>query len=333
MGENKCSQPEFILSLFLMKHKDVLEDALGLDIDQIELEKNHGSNDVDIYGICPSRRLELFVECQVKPSDPRHLNGNMINMLNGMQEGIVVWIASSFRSDFLEKIKLFLGSGRNKRKYINFYALEIHPEALTAIHFLNSMSKLTVWDNLHQVKDVCEFSPPLRLIFKHEQIHSTHLGKAAVRSPQLDLSNATDVKEYVIQELRSFIPELLNVHREKKCNQSDRIITIGAGKSGFTYRVSAKDRWNKAFVELFLDANQEPFYRLIKHYKEDLQRCIDENIQISRRRIGVYFKPDEDLDKTVLMIVTILKRFYQYFSPYLHGDASVGKGYVLHVGR
>ncbi|WP_079914133.1 hypothetical protein [Paenibacillus sp. 32352] len=133
---------------------------------------------------------------------------------------------------------MFLGSGGNKRKYINFYALEIHPEALTAIHFLNSMNKLAVWDNLHQVKDVCEFSPPLRLIFKHEQIHSTHLGKAAVRSLQL----ATDVKEYVIKELWSCVPELLNVHREKKCNQSDRIITIGAGKGGLSYRVSAMDR-------------------------------------------------------------------------------------------
>lgn len=142
--------------------------------------------------MCPSRRLELYVECQVNPSDPKHFDVNLMNILNSMQEWIVVWIASSFRSDFLDEIKSFLGSGGNKRKYINFYAFEIHPEALSTINALNVMNKLRVWGSLHHIKDVCKLSPPIRLIFKHEQIHSTHLGKAAVIHTPFDLNNPVD---------------------------------------------------------------------------------------------------------------------------------------------
>lgn len=323
MGENKCSQPEFILSLFLLKHKEVLEDALGFNIDQIQLEKNHGGNQIDLYGVCPSRRLELFVECQVRPSDPKHFDENLMNILNGIQEGIVVWIASSFRSDYLEGIKLLLGSGGNRRKYINFYAFEVQPEALTEIISLNSKSKLTVWDNLHQIRDVCDQSPPLRWIFKHEQIHSTHIGKTTIGDSPLDLDNPVDVKEHVIQELRKFVPELINVHREKKYNKNDRIITIGAGKSGFYYRVSAEDRRGIAFVELFMDMNQEPFFFLIKKHHEGMKRQIHQDITFGKRRIGVYFKPDSDIDKTILTLSTTLKRMAYYFYPYFEGENQI----------
>lgn len=321
MGEHKCSQPEYILSLFLMKYKEVLESVLGFDVEQIQLEKNHGRNQIDFYAICPSRRLEVFVECQVKPSDPKHFEVNIMNVLNSIQEGIVIWIASAFRREYLEEIKSYLGSGGNKRKYINFYALEVKPDVVTAIYDLNSMSKLTIWDNLHQIKDLYGGQSPLSLRFKHEKIHSTHQGRAIAYNSQLNKER--DTKEYVIQELRRLVPELLNVHREKKCNQSDRIITIGAGRSGFSYRVSVKDRREIAFVELFMDANQEPFYRLIRHYIEEMRVFIHEDIQVNRRRVGVYFKPDKDLDSTISIIASILKRLVKYFSPYLYGDKNI----------
>ncbi|MCM3624315.1 hypothetical protein M4D70_18985 [Brevibacillus borstelensis] len=309
------SEKEFLLSVFLMKHKEVLEKAVGFEIDQIKLEKNHGRHKIDLYGICPLRRLELFVECQVTPSDQKHLHHNIYGILQSVQEGQVIWIASSFRKEHLLSIKSFLR--QNHRKYINFYCLEINPVVLNHIENLNSIYRLNVWGLLDQITDIG--ASPLRLVFKHEQIPPTHIGKANTTKTPAGYNKPEDIKEYVLAHLRQRVPELLNVHKEKKRNQYDRIITIGGGKSGVYYRVCAEDNRNTAFVELMLDGNQVGLYRRLEKYQRNMKEMIHSNIQMKRgRRIGVYFVPDSDLQATVKKISDILSKMVHYFSPFVY---------------
>lgn len=310
----KGSEREFLLSLYIMKHKEVLEQTIGFTIDHIVLEKPHGRNKIDLYGVCAEHRLELFVENQVRPTDDLHLNNNILSILQGMQEGIVCWITSSFHPHHLSEVKSYLR--KNHRKFINFYAIEINPLLLKELEILNKMYKLDIWNFLDQLNLI--EGPPFNLVFKHEQIPSTHLGKVGINQPVLDLENPADVKMYLLNKLRVSIPEMLNLHKEKKCNQWDRILTVGAGRKGVYYRISVEDRRKRAFVELFMDASQEELFKRLEAMKKEIKVHFDSRIQISTRRIGVYFKPDKDIDETIKQIASILSKMVHYFSPYIY---------------
>ncbi|MFI8715176.1 hypothetical protein [Brevibacillus brevis] len=307
------SEKEFILSLALMKHKEILEQIIGLEMDGIALETTHGRKKVDLYSICPVRRLEVFVENQVTPSDKYHLLKHVLPLLQSINEGVVIWIASSFSKEHLSDVKSLLE--KNRHKYINFYALKIHPDVLKHIESLNSINKLDVWRGLHVIKDILA---PLTLVCKHEQIPATHIGKAVATTPVFELNRAEDVKEYVLRQLQQLVPECINLHKAKKHNQGDRVITVGAGKSGVYYKISANDRRGLAFVELFMDACQTAFFKRFKVKEKDMQRCIDPGIQVGNRKLGVYFNPDTVLDVTIKKIADIFTKMVHYFSPYIY---------------
>lgn len=112
----------------------------------------------------------------------------------------------------------------------------------------------------------------MKMVFKHENIPFTHNGKISFGESILDITRSDDVKEYLLMYLRKSFPELITLHRQKKHNQNNKVITIGAGKGGVYYRLSVKDRRGLAFVEILMDANQESLFDKFEKQQKNNRR-------------------------------------------------------------
>ncbi|KOY80191.1 hypothetical protein ADM90_22645 [Lysinibacillus macroides] len=128
----------------------------------------------------------------------------------------------------------------------------------------------------------------------------------------------------MLQVLRSKIPYFLNFHYDKKTNRNDRILTCGAGKTGIIYRCSAEDVRNLAFVELYFDKAEKDWYESFKGIERELVATIHKDLCFRKRRIGVYFKPDEDYEQTFEKIAEVFQKMIDGFSLYILGGKELG---------
>lgn len=309
------SEKEFILSMFLKEYPTVLESLLGVRLSNIELEIPFGRKKMDLAAVDTKKRVDVYIENQLSLSDNGHLNQKVMPILQSLQEGIIVWIALGFQKDHLHAMKSYLRA--NPQKYINIYALELHPEALQQIEKLNSIYKLDVYWNLNSIEEINR--PPLKVVWKHEQMPYSHLGRAFTGERQYDLERIEDVKEYVLYSLRNHIPNYLNLHKSKKHNQGDLTITLGGGKTGISYRFSVKNRRNLAFVEISFEDNQTSLFKKLVHLHHDMRKKIHPDITIKDRKFGMYFRPHPDISTTVGTIAGILRNMINYFYPYIYG--------------
>jgi len=80
------SEKEMILNLYFKKYPDMLERILGVDLTQIELEIPYGRKKIDFYAVSKHKRVEVFVEIQLTPSDKAHLKEKIMPILQSLQE-------------------------------------------------------------------------------------------------------------------------------------------------------------------------------------------------------------------------------------------------------
>jgi len=78
------SEKEFIFNLYLKKYPEVLEGILGVDLTQIELEIPYGRKKIDFYAVSKDKRVEVFVENQLTPSDEAHLKEKIMPILQSV---------------------------------------------------------------------------------------------------------------------------------------------------------------------------------------------------------------------------------------------------------
>lgn len=307
----KNSQKEMILTLYLKKYKGELERVIGLELSNIELERSNGGKKIDYYAVNKHRRLEVFLESQVTPSNMEHLVQKVKPIIMSLSEGLVVWLATQFNPEHIKAVRSLLKDHR-RQKYINFYAVEINQTILPVLDQLNTMYKLDIWSNLDLINQIQQ---PFRLVDWHKQIPHTHVGKA-VAVNQYDFTRLDDVKNYTLEKLRERLPQYINLHKAKKHNESNRRIVIGGGRDGINYNCSVQDRRNLAYVELHFSHNQKILYEwLVNHYVSIRER-VHPDIVMGKGRIGVYFKPCSDLQDTVQRIAEILEKMITYFTPY-----------------
>ncbi|MQR93697.1 hypothetical protein [Fictibacillus phosphorivorans] len=312
------SKKEAIFTLYQKKYPKCLEDIIGFPIEGIKTEVDKGSKKIDLYGFNKKKKLELYVENQLKPSDIKdHIEQKIKPLINGISEGYVIWTATKFRAEHIEEVKLLLKS--HPQKYINFYAVEIHPEVLNCINYLNNLYELDVWDKLNILNEI---DSKLKTVDKYEQMPPNHIGKAFIGEYLYDFTREDDVKEYMIEQLRERIPYFLNFHGGKKHSQYDRILKIGGGLSDITYLCSAFDFRYRAFTEIRFGLSKASWYYAFKIHEYNLKREIDRNISFNdtNRTIGVYIKSNgNDIPKVTDGLVDIFERFILYFSPYTYG--------------
>jgi len=304
-----------ILNLYFKKYPNVLERILDVDLTQIELEIPHGRKKIDFYAVSKNKRVEVFVENQLTPSDEAHLNEKIMPILQGLQEGIVVWTAQRFDTEHLSDVKGFLKA--NPQKYVNFYGVELHPEVIKQIGILDGLDPFDIWPNLWRINKVTE---PLKLVYRHYQMPDTHIGKAYVGKYRYDFNRIEDVKKCLMEYLRKHLAYFPNVHTSKKHLAHSLIISMGAGISGVVYQLSNRNKQGWAYVGLHFDKCREDMYRRLYHQKSLITKKVHPSIVLENRSLRVYFEPYADLYDTMAEIKTILEKMIQFFSPYLHGS-------------
>lgn len=309
----KGSEKEFILSASLLQNPGVLEEAIGIKLGKMEAEVPVGRKKVDLLAVETNRRLPVFIEIQIKPSDPLHLN-TIHGILDFISEGIIIWIARSFKQQHLEQVISYLK--RNKQKYIAFYAMKVHSDVITRVEQLNQLYKLDIWYQLKRISEIEH--PPLKRIYAYSQIPPTHTGRV-VETVNYDLTRVEDVKQYILDSLRNKVPYCPNIWKAKKHNRFENQLSIGAGRGGTTFKISVRNQQGFAGIFLHFDRNQRQLYNT---FRKDIQKFRDKihpDLSASKRKLGVLFEPDPELDVTISKLASILERMLLHFGPQLYG--------------
>lgn len=217
---------ESIFSIYLKLHPQILQDTLGFRVDNITLEHRIAYNNIDIRGADSQRRIPVFIEVQLMKANKKYLN-RIKEMVEKYNESVIVWIARAFDKKVMNELRDWLSL--HHKKFVDVYALSLHKDTTSVLKRLNEMHNLDVYENLHLL---AELNPLLTVELENKQIHSQHCGQMNTNPPTIDYNRPEDVKRALLRKLRTRIPYFLNFHYDKKTNQNDRILTIGAGKSG-----------------------------------------------------------------------------------------------------
>ncbi|MEC1157831.1 hypothetical protein [Cytobacillus horneckiae] len=306
------SDKERTFTFFQKYKKEIMTDVLGFELDNIKLEKPFGKSKIDFFAVDPLRRVEVYIENQITPSDEVHLN-KIVHLINGMNEGVVVWVALRFHHDHLLVVEEELK--RNKQKYVDFYAVEVSSDVIEYVSWLDKQFKMHILNNLGIISQVEE---PVKLVYKLEQIPKTFVGNAYIGERIYDFNRIEDLRDYIMEKLQEKIRYFPNIHFEKRPSKYGRSIYTGAGKEGTTYILNVKSGSGMAFVELHFDRSQEGLFNKFKLHLPSMQDQIHPDIQFKERKIGVYFKPLAELDDTIDMVAVIFDRMLKYFSPYTY---------------
>jgi len=308
---------ESIFSIYVKENPAILSETLGFHVGNLSLEQRHANRNIDIHGIDPQRRIGVYVEVQLSKANESYLE-RIKKMMESYPESSIVWIAESFDDQLLRDLMTWMK--KNQKRHIDFYALALNPAVHPVLMQLNEMYKLDIYEHFHLMDAIDEL---LSIRYMNKQLHPLHCGQMHTAPLRSDSNRPEDVKRSLLEFLRKRIPYFLNLHYGKKTNQHDRILTIGAGKSGIIFRCSARSNDYTAFVELFFDESRTDWYESFKCKEQEIRSTIHPDITFGKRRIGVYFKPSPDQNKTFEEIADIFKKMIDGFSPYTFGNKQI----------
>lgn len=311
------SMKEAILGIYLKERPQIISEVLGFEVHHLALEQKHGAYHVDVKAVDKKRRIPVLFELQVTPANKTYLN-RVKKMISSMPEGAVIWLAHEFDENMLNDLKCWLKG--NQPSYIDFFAIALNQNALPILQKLNAMYQLEIYDNLHLLDEI---EPILSIALQSKRVPKSHCGHLNIEPPSLNYELDQDVKRGLLLHLRKAIPEFLNFHYDKKGNQHDKILSIGAGRYGVMYRCSAKDRRGMTFVELYFDRCLEEDYESFKLQQEQFRKKIHPELTFDKRRIGVYFTPASTHEQTFEQITTIFRNMIKTFSPYFYGGKPI----------
>lgn len=311
------SMKEAILGIYLKERPDIISEVLGFEVTNIGLEQRIGKFHADIKAFDFKRRIPVMFELQLTPANKYYLS-RIKKMITSTQEGVVVWVARGFDDEMLNDLKHWLNE--NQLSYVDFYAISLNSEVISTLQRLNDMYKLDIFHNLNLLDKV---EPMLSISLQSKRIPMNHCSHQSVEPIKLNPKITQDIKRALLLWLREKLPFYLNLHYDKKMNQYDHLLTIGAGKYGVAYRCSATDRRGKAFVELYFDKSLSKEYQAFKLQQEQLREKIHPDLTFDKRRIGVYFTPASTHEQTFEQITTIFRNMIKVFSPHFYGGKPI----------
>jgi len=318
---------ESIFSIYVKENPAILSETLGFHVGKLSLEQRHANRNIDIHGIDPQRRIGVYVEVQLTKANASYFE-RIKNMMESYPESSIVWIAESFDDQLLKDLITWME--KNHKRYIDFYALALNSAVHPVLKQLNEMYKLDIYEHFYLMDEIDEL---FSVRYMKKQLNQFHCGQMHTAPLPLDSNRPEDVKRALLEFLRKRIPYFLNLHYGKKTNQHDRILTIGAGKSGIIFRCSARSNNYIAFVELYFDKSCADWYESFKSIEHEIRSTIHPDISFGNRRIGVYFKPSPNQDKTFEEIADIFKKMIDGFSLYTFGNKQIISQQKVEAGK
>lgn len=118
------SHEQYDFSNWLAKEEnlELLNEALGLTLSEVEKEVYVGAYRCDLVGNDETSGVKVIIENQLEASNHDHL-GKIITYASGLDAKVVVWIVKEAREEHRSAIEWL---NNNTSKDINFFLIEIH---------------------------------------------------------------------------------------------------------------------------------------------------------------------------------------------------------------
>ena len=115
-------QYDFSAWLAEKENLELLGEAIGLTLTEVEKDVFVGAYRCDLVAIDETSGLKVIVENQLEPSNHDHL-GKIITYASGLDAKVVVWIVKQAREEHRSAIEWL---NNNTNSSINFFLIEVH---------------------------------------------------------------------------------------------------------------------------------------------------------------------------------------------------------------
>lgn len=309
MKKNKIrNNSEFYFNLFQKLNKELLEEILDIELEDLQLEKYYMGQKIDLYGMLKGTTTEVFVESMLKKSDNRHLKFILRLIDNIENNSIIIFQAQAFTDKIIERI---LSKIKETGKSIDFYAVEIDKELIKEIEDLNYVHFLKVIDRLR----VLNISNPLNIIEKSISIKEHEI------KDEYEKNNTSKIEkrnQLLIDAIRGKLSYYPTIHRERRC-MANRVLTYGAGRTGIDYAISLEDRAGDSFVSVRFVEEAEAIYKAIKIKKKKFEERIGYYVDFDNINLTIRtdLRDKEFIYKTIDDLVEIFEQYVFYLSNYI----------------
>ena len=256
-----------------IENEDVsqLEDALGLDLEVVDTEKDVGRYRVDIVAETVDDSRTAVIENQLEKSDHDHL-GKSIAYAAGLDADIIVWLAPRFNDEHQDAVQWL---NETSREGIDFFALRIE-----------------VWK-------IGDSEPAVRL----NPVEEPSEWKEKAKRSKDELSETKKLQEQFWTAFRDAIENRNTPLRARKPYPYPWYPNP-IGKTGFTLSFLANTVENRVGCELVIKDDAEAF-QYLESQRDEIEAEVDESlvwIEPSETRAGkerskIRIERDADLSR------------------------------------
>ena len=299
---------EFYFNLYQKLNKELLEEVLEIELEDLLLEKYYMGQKIDLYGTVKNTTTQVFIESMLKKSDNRHLEFILKLIDNIEDNSIIIFQAEDFTDKIIEKI---LRKINQSGKSVDFYAVEIDKNLIKQIEDLNDIHFLKVVDKIC----VLNSSNPLNIVEKLISIKEHEIEDECEKNNMSKIEKRNELLIDAIRERLSYYP---TIHRERRC-MANRVITYGAGRTGIDYAISIEDRAGDSFVCVRFTEETEAIFKAIRMKREKLEEKIGYHVDFDD--VNMIIRTDlmdkEFIYKTIDDIADIFELYVFYLSNYI----------------
>ena len=307
------SKKEFIFNLILMQNPSLLSQFIGGDYQHSELELYQNRLYIDMYGRKRQNNVPVFVETQLNRSDAKHFD-KVKQLIGSIEDGIIVWIATEFKTNYLEEMYNLLHF--SIAKPINLYMVVVEDSYMSILEELNKKDQIHVWNRLNQQQIEL---PVLSIVESIEIIPSGYQAKAEEYLADA-ISTIKGANKYFLRCLKKKVPFFFNAYRAK-ANPEKRQIVLGAGRAGLDYVVCLETLKGDCYLKLRLtnERHQQLFNRIKERFMCESNYA---NMEYRSKEVIFYFS---DIKDTIQKIQAVINQFEQVI---IQVDSMVYKDYT-----
>lgn len=309
------SKKEFYYCLYLLKHKEVLENVVNtkLNKEAFILDKAIYNRKVDIY-TRTEYNMEVFVEVQLTESDYKHLE-QLEKIINNkeLDNYILVWIASSFKDSMLDAIQELINK---TTKSICFYAVVFNEKIIGYLERLNNLNPLAIYENLEILDLVDKQLNTVAIYFRKKSSYkkdTTYYSKNKINNP----NSKQDIVSEMLGEVRQQIYYYPNVYTDKNLNNNVIILGTGRSDADFTLGINKK---NIIFIELRFTPNTKDIFNMFFEMKNEIDDIFDYRVEYKHDylRLGTYIPyREKSREQIIKQAVRMLDKYIKYFVKYI----------------
>jgi hypothetical protein len=219
-----------------------LGNAIGLDLELDEVEKNVGPYRADILCKEPGTEHFILIENQIEKTDHTHL-GQILTYAAGLNAVTVVWIAKKFTDEHRAAIDwLNIITGND----FSFFGLEIE-----------------LWRIGNS-----PIAPKFNIVSKPNEW--TKGGGSASSSKNLSPTKVMQLEYWT--KFREYVLQNGNLIRPHKAN-AQHWMTFSIGRTGFYMYAFMDTQKSRIGIRLVMDGeNAKPHYKLLKRQRKDIDK-------------------------------------------------------------